>query len=120
MSTFSTRSVSDVLLIMFDSASVLNDFRNNPLRDSLYELVQSQSQPRFAANLSNVDFLSSSGISILVGLKKRVEARGGQIVLYHLQPIVRDVLAGMKLDRFFTIAQDEQRALDSFRPVPTA
>jgi len=120
MSAFSTRTVSDVLVIMFDSASALNDFRNNPLRDALYEFVQSQSQPRFAANLSNIDFLSSSGISILVGLKKRIEARGGQIVLFHLQPIVTDVLAGMKLDRFFTIAPDERGAIDSFRPVPTA
>jgi len=120
MSAFSTRAESDVLLISFDSSAVLNDFRNNTLRDSLYELVQAQPHPRLAANLSNVDFLSSSGISILVGLKKRVQARGGDIVLYQLQPVVRDVLAVMQLDRFFTIVPDEQNALASFPPLRTA
>jgi anti-sigma B factor antagonist len=120
MASFSTRAESDVVFITFESAAVLNDFRNNPLRDSLYELVQSQAQPRFAANLSNVDYLSSSGISILVGLKRRVEAHGGSIVLYDLQPVVSDLLAVTKLDRFFTIVADEQSALDSFRSLPTA
>ncbi len=120
MAAFSTRTESNILLISFDSAVVLNDFRNNSLRDSLYELVQSQTVPGLAADLSNIDFLSSSGISILVGLKKRVESRGGKIVLYQLQPGVRDVLAVMQLDRFFTIAPDEQNALASFRPMPTA
>jgi anti-sigma B factor antagonist len=120
MSAFSTRTEEDVLLINFDSAGALNDFRNNSLRDSLYELVQGQPQPLFAANLSNVDFLSSSGISTLVGLKKRIEARGGKIVLYHLQPVVRDVLSVMQLDRFFIIASDEEKAVASLRPLPTA
>ena len=44
MTTFSTREESDALIITFDSAAGLNDFRNNALRDSLYELVQSQSR----------------------------------------------------------------------------
>ncbi len=73
----------------------------------------------FAVDLQKVDYLSSSGVAILVGLKRRVESRGGKIVFYQVQPVVRDLLAVMKLDRFFTIADDEPRALASLRPVPT-
>jgi len=120
MSFFSTRPESDVLYITFESASGLNDFRNNALRDSLYELVQAEGTPLFAIDLLKVDYLSSSGVAILVGLKRRVETRGGKIVIYHLQPIVRDLLSVMKLDRFFTIADDEERALALFRSLPTA
>jgi anti-sigma B factor antagonist len=120
MSSFSTRDASDVLVVHFESAAGLNDFRNNALRDALYELVQTRSDPRFAVDLENVDYLSSSGVAVLVGLKRRVDARRGQIVFYQVQPVVRDLLAVMKLDRFFTIAEDEPRALASLRPVPTA
>jgi anti-sigma B factor antagonist len=120
MSNFSTRSESDVLFVTFESASGLNDFRNSSLRDSLYELVQAQPSPLFAIDLAKVDYLSSSGVAILVGLKRRVETRGGKIVIYHLQPIVGDLLSVMKLDRFFVIADDEARALDSLRSLPTA
>jgi anti-sigma B factor antagonist len=120
MSHFSTRPESDVLFITFESATGLNDFRNNALRESLYELVQNEGSPNFAIDLVKVDYLSSSGVAILVGLKRRVETRGGKIVIFHLQPIVRDLLAVMKLDRFFLIADDEARALASLRAIPTA
>ena len=120
MSFFSTRAESDVLVVTFETAAGLNDFRNNALRDSLYELVQSQQSPRFAVDLAKVDYLSSSGVAILVGLKRRVETKGGKIVIYHLQPIVHDLLAVMKLDRFFTISDDEASAIASLRPLPTA
>ena len=120
MASFTTRDESDALIVQFETAAGLNDFRNNALRDALYELVQVRPEPYFAIDLQKVDYLSSSGVAILVGLKRRIEARGGKIVFYHIQPIVRDLLAVMKLDRFFTIADDEPQALASLRPIPTA
>ncbi len=105
MSFFSTRQDSDVLVVTFETAAGLNDFRNNALRDSLYELVQAQPRPASPSTSPKVDYLSSSGVAILVGLKRRVETKGGQMVIYHLQPIVHDLLAIMKLDRFFTISR---------------
>jgi anti-sigma B factor antagonist len=120
MSSFSTRQDSNVLIVTFESAAGLNDFRNSALRDALYDLVVSQPVPHFALDLLKVDYLSSSGVAILVGLKRRVETKGGQLVIYHLQPIVRDLLAVMKLDRFFVIVEDEASAVASLRPSPTA
>ncbi len=120
MSSFTTQVKSDVLLVQFETAAGLNDFRNNALRDALYELVQTRPEMYFAVDLQKVDYLSSSGVAILVGLKRRMEARGGKIVFYHIQPIVRDLLAMTKLDGFFTIVEDEPRALASLRPLPTA
>jgi anti-sigma B factor antagonist len=73
-----------------------------------------------AVDLQKVDYLSSSGVAILVGLKRRVDTRSGKIVFFHVQPVVRDLLSVMKLDRFFVINDDESQALASLRPVPTA
>jgi hypothetical protein len=72
MSFFTTRADSDVLVVTFETAAGLNDFRNNALRDSLYELVQSQASPRFAVDLGKVDYLSSSGVAILVRSRRCV------------------------------------------------
>jgi anti-sigma B factor antagonist len=120
MSSFSTRSDSDVQVITFESAGGLNDFRNSALRDALYELVATHNDPMLAIDLAKVDYLSSSGVAILVGLKRRVETKGGKIVIFHVQPIVRDLLAVMKLDRFFAISENESKAIDSLRSLPTA
>lgn len=120
MSYFSTRPESDVLVIALDNPAALNDFRNGPVRDALYEALQSHANARVAVDLSKVDYLSSSGIALLVGMKRRVDARNGRMVVYQLQPIVRDLLTITKLDQFFTIAEDEQGALSAFRSFPTA
>lgn len=120
MSAFTTRVDSDVLMVKFEVAAGLNDFRNNALRDSLYELVQNRESPLLAVDLQKVDYLSSSGVAILVGLKRRVDTHGGKIVFYRVQPVVRDLLAVMKLDRFFTIADEEAPALATLRPVSLA
>ena len=120
MSSFSTRPDSDVQVVTFESAGGLNDFRNSALRDALYELVATHNDPMLAVDLAKVDYLSSSGVAILVGLKRRVETKGGKIVIFHVQPIVRDLLAVMKLDRFFAISEDESKAIDSLRSLPTA
>jgi anti-sigma B factor antagonist len=120
MSAFTTRVESDVLILKFEAAAGLNDFRNNALRDSLYELVQNRPDPVLAVDLAKVDYLSSSGVAILVGLKRRVDTHKGKIVFFNVQPVVRDLLAVMKLDRFFTIADDEPQALASLGCVPTA
>lgn len=119
MSTFSTREESDALIIDFDNVAGLNDFRNNALRDGLYELVQNRLEPRVALNLVKVDYLSSSGVAILVGLKRRIETRKGKIVLFQVQPVVADLLKVMKLDRYFAMADDEHAAIASLRPVST-
>jgi anti-sigma B factor antagonist len=119
MSTFSTRADSGVQVITFENAGGLNDFRNAALRDALYELVALDNDPLIAIDLSKVDYLSSSGVAILVGLKRRVETKGGKIVIFHVQPIVRDLLGVMKLDRFFLISDNEARAIDALRSLPT-
>jgi anti-sigma B factor antagonist len=119
MATYTARDESDCLIISFDSAAGLNDFRNNALRDALYELVQAREEPRVALDLLKVDYLSSSGVAILVGLKRRVETRSGKIVLFRVQSIVMDLLKVMKLDRYFPVAENEHAALASLRPVPT-
>ena len=43
-------------------------------REALYEFVQSRPEPRIVLDLSAIDYLSSSGVAILVGLKRRIES----------------------------------------------
>jgi anti-sigma B factor antagonist len=119
MSGFSTREQSEAVIVVFDNAAGLNDFRNQALRDELYDLVQSRAEPRVALDLFKIDYLSSSGVAILVGLKRRIDTRNGKMVFFHVQPIVRDLLKVMKLDRYFPLADDEQAAIASLRPAPT-
>jgi anti-sigma B factor antagonist len=119
MASFSIREEPDGMVITFDDPSGLNDFRSSTFRDSLYEAVQGPEAPRVAIDLGAVDYLSSSGVAILVGLKRRIEAHKGKLVFYGVQPVVYDLLRIMKLNGYFSFADDESKALETLRPVPT-
>jgi anti-sigma B factor antagonist len=118
MASFSTRDEPDGLVISVDDPASLNDFRSSAFRDALYELCKGRSSLRTAVDMSAVDYLSSTGVAILVGLKRRHDASGGKVVLYRVQPVVFDLLRVMKLTDYFTFAEDESTALAMLRPVP--
>jgi anti-sigma B factor antagonist len=120
MSSFQTRDEADVLVVTLDNPAELNDFRTDTFRDALYETVQHKDVPRLVLDLGAADYLSSSGVAILVGLKRRAEARNGKLVLARVQPIVQDLLRIMKLTPYFTIANNVEEGIAAARPVPTA
>ena len=120
MSSFSAREEPEGLVVRVDDTAALNDFRSNPFRDDIYETVQSYPSGRIALDLSAVDFLSSSGVALLVGLKRRVDGQQGKLVLFAVQPVVHDLLRVTRLLQYFTFADTEAEALESLRSMPTA
>ena len=120
MPNFSTRDERDVVVLSLDGPTELNDYRSSTFRDELFRALQPLEAPRIAVDLGAIDYLSSTGVAILVGLKRRVDQKQGRVVLFRLQPPVRDLLQCMKLHSYFTLADDEQGALATLRPLPTA
>jgi anti-sigma B factor antagonist len=117
MSPFSIREEPDALVITIDEAAALNDFRSNSFRESLYETVQNHEAARVALDLGRVDFLSSSGVAILVGLKRRLDGKQGKLVLFRVQPVVQDLLRITRLTQYFAFADGEEQALAALRPL---
>lgn len=103
------------MVVAITDQSRLNDFRNDSLRDALHGLIQARDKPLLAIDMGRVDYLSSSGVAVLVGLKRRIDANGGGAVLFRLQADVLDVLRTMKLDHYLILAEDEDQALASLR-----
>lgn len=120
MSPFSTREEPDALVIVIENSAAMNDFRTNDLRDALYEAVRTYEGNRVAFDLGRVDFLSSSGVALLVGIKRRVDQKQGKLVIFGVQPIVQDLLRITRLHQYFTFADDEAEAHAALRPLPTA
>jgi len=67
--------------------------------------------PLVVLNLSGVQLVSSSFIAGLIALNKRLRDAQGQLVLCELSPVVRETLAGAKLDRILKIADTESDAI---------
>ncbi len=116
MLPFTSIEAPDTLVVRLENPERFNDSRSDEYRQSLYHSVLSKREPLVALDLSLVDYLSSTGIAILVGLKRRVEEQRGQLVLFRIQPFIFELLRGMKLNTYFSIVDCEQDALALLRP----
>jgi anti-sigma B factor antagonist len=116
MLPFTPIETDETLVVRLDNPERFNDFRSDDYRESLFQSVLSKEEPLVALDLSPLDYLSSSGIAILVGLKRRVEAQRGKLVLFRLPPVIHELLRGMKLNTYFSIVECEQDALNLLRP----
>jgi anti-anti-sigma factor len=80
-------------------------------RDQWMALVDRAHARKLLIDCSNVEFLSSEMLSRLIVLQRRMKQGSGELVLCHLRPGVRDLLAWTKLDRFFAIEADAEETL---------
>jgi len=62
------------------------------LRSSLDEAIDKQSVSNLIFNLSQVTFIDSSALGVLLGRYKRISRRGGRVCIVGLQPQVRRIL----------------------------
>ncbi len=89
------------------------DLRTSPqLREQLLESSR-QVAGTLLVDLSEVNYMDSSGVGTLVYVKREIERAGGRITLCGLQPRVRSVFEITHLDKFFTIVGSVDEAARS-------
>jgi anti-sigma B factor antagonist len=115
-----TREVGGVLILTLGEAASVNDGQSDLFRHAVYEAIEETPRPRVAVDLGPIDFLSSSGVALLIGLRRRVLASEGSLVLFKLHPYVEHLLRMMKLLPLFRVAPDEESALALLDSSPSA
>ncbi len=83
------------------------------LRDTVKELL-GKGQRKILVNLSDINYIDSTGIGELVSAFTSVRKEGGELKLLHLTKRVRDLLQITKLYTVFHILDDEAAAIAAF------
>src|SRR6516165_1499274 len=99
MLKFTTREVSDVLVLAFEATEDATANWQSTERDWLYKLIESRSDSRFAVDLSQVSYLASSEIGFLMTLKRRIDRRQGRLVFFGVGPYLLDIFQTMNLHK---------------------
>ncbi len=81
------------------------------VREELDGLCQSD-RPKIIIDLEKVQFIDSSGLSVLVATLKKARNKGGDVVLINLSSSVRSIIELTRLHRILEICDSEQAALD--------
>ncbi|RLC48810.1 MAG: hypothetical protein DRH70_00095 [Candidatus Coatesbacteria bacterium] len=84
------------------------------LREAL-EMLVSGEKPKIAADLSQVNYLDSSALGVLVSTLKSAKSRGGDLRLSGLHDMVMDVFRITRLSSIFQIYPTLSDALNCFK-----
>ncbi len=90
------------------------DANNSPSVRRWFEQAADQGMKDFVVNMAGVNFLDSTGLSILIQAMKRSRQRNGDVRLCCLQQPVRMVFELTRLDRIFEIFNSEEDAVRAF------
>ena len=89
---------------------VLDEDARGAFENQLHPLITDQGK-RLIIDLSGVPRLTSSGLSCLVTLVARANAKGSNIFLAAATPFVESVIGVTRLDRFFTMVPTVESAV---------
>ncbi len=92
----------------------IDAFNAATLRGRLDELLN-EGVNRFVLDLSDVPFLDSAGMAVLISLLKRARQSGGDVKLvWPAEEAARRILRLTKFDRVFAMSETADMALNSF------
>ncbi len=87
------------------------DFRNCETIKSSVAGVVNQGQKHILLNLSQVNFMDSSGLSVILFCKRTCEEAGGKFGVFGLQSYVNNLVNLTNLNKTIDIFTSEQEAL---------
>ena len=110
-----TSSVQNGILFV----RLIGDLIGSPDTDQLLQSVNDhlgEAIPNCAVDLSQVRYINSTGIGVLVSLLTKFRSRGGEMVLINPADHPKKMLAITKLNNIFTVAADEAAARHQLTP----
>jgi anti-sigma B factor antagonist len=76
----------------------------------LPEIGDQATSPQMHVDLGEVEILTSVALEVLIALRSRLRAAGGQLVLRNLTPGVHEIFQVTRLDQLFDIRQGDESA----------
>lgn len=106
-------NVENVAIVTLLGEKILEALDVQALGDSIMPLVERKDGINLMLDFSNVQFLSSSVLGLLIRISKKVYETGGQLRLCSIRDSIMEIFRITRLDKVFEIYPDREQALDS-------
>ncbi len=105
------QKMQDITLIELMDKKILDESCIGPLTDELTKLVEQDKFPRMVLDFVNVAHMSSSALSMLISLHKRVREKKGGLRLCNITPTIFEVFKITRLSEVFGISHSREDAI---------
>ncbi|HUL43247.1 MAG TPA: STAS domain-containing protein [Bacteroidota bacterium] len=108
----STKETSGVVVINLEG-SVLGGPDATALNDTLHKLIEKKKR-KVLVDLSNVETMNSSGLSMLIGALQTMRNAGGELKIAAASKKIESLLVITKLSTVFELYPTTKKAIQSF------
>jgi len=109
------RDHNGVSVVRFHDRNLFDERTVRDVADQIATSIPNDGTPiRLVLDFSDVSLISSSLLSKLILVQRRVDASGGKLRLCELSPVLQQVFRTSNLDRLFSIDRDQRAALSAF------
>lgn len=89
------------------------DAASSPILDRKLQHLIHESRFHIALDFTRIDYLSSSGMRVLLAATKKLKTLKGNLVIFSLSTEVAELLSMAGFDKIFHIASTEKEALQA-------
>ena len=108
------QNIGGVTVVDFADAAILDGPTIESVARRLYELTDDQAQRKILLVLSQVRFLSSSMLGVLINLHKKSATIKGRVAIAGMRPDLRKVFKITRTEKLFEFHDDEEAAMKAF------
>lgn len=105
---------ADVIVVTFQDSSILEMRIIDQIGQDLYELVDKQNKQKIILDFTNVKFLASHTLGVLLNLNKKAKAINGQMVICCIRKELMKLFTITNLDKVFKFFPTDKEALQHF------
>lgn len=111
--SYSINNESPTHTLIMLSGSLMERYEAKDLLDEMDECMAVGSA-NAVINLEGLSYMSSSGLSVLLSLLAKCRKKDGDMVLYHLNPKLKQLLVITRLDQIIPVADSLETAVALF------
>jgi anti-sigma B factor antagonist len=100
-----------VIVATLADEKILDDTQIQELEGSFMPLVEQNDAIQMIIDFSNVKFLTSSALGLLIRISKKIYEKGGKLRLCAIDAKIMEVFRITRLDKIFEIFPDQDEAL---------
>ena len=109
-----TETVGSVKVINFLSGRIREEREVFKTLEELGQYIEANLGSKLLINMKSIEYLSSAGLGLLVGLLKKSRKTSGQFKICCLQESIFELFEVMRLTKIFEIFDNQQEALKTF------
>jgi len=94
----------DVTFVTFNVEEIVEEQHVKEIEEEIMSVVEEANQENMMLDFSNVQFMTSAFLGLLVKIHKRIRKRGGYLKLRHINPTIYKVFEITQLTKVFDIS----------------